>query len=141
MLLGWRLEKWLWQSLYCQDPFVMRRPQQCDVPRALLTHLKLSFRTQCPERCTGFQMKGNSLLLKNSFRDSWMSTSSMDTAMDMSIGMYAKERLLFLLFPLFTEYPLSPSAETKGDIPKVSKDVVHTHGAAHCCSQTLLHIP
>ena len=99
-------------SSHYQDPFVVRRPQQCDVPRALLTHLKLSFRTQCPESCIGFQKKGNSLLLKSSFMDLWMSTSSMDTAMDMSIGMYAKERLLFLLFPLFTEYPLSPSAET-----------------------------
>ena len=38
--------KWMWQPLYCQDPFVMRRPQQCDVPRALLTHLTLHSRTQ-----------------------------------------------------------------------------------------------
>ncbi|GAB1298175.1 Gene model 904, (NCBI) [Apodemus speciosus] len=47
-----------------------------------------------------------------------MSTSSGDIAMDMNIGMCAKEGLFLLLFPFFTEYRLSPPSGSKGDIPK-----------------------
>ncbi|XP_076795949.1 LOW QUALITY PROTEIN: uncharacterized protein LOC143433738 [Arvicanthis niloticus] len=99
----------------------MRRPQQCDVPGALLTHLTLSFRTQCPDSCTAIQKLENSLFLKNSIKDSWMNPSSMDIAMDMSIGMCAKEGLFLELFPFFTDYLLSPPDGSKGDIAKVQK--------------------
>jgi hypothetical protein len=50
-------------SSHYQDPFVVRRPQQSDVPRVLMTHLTLSFRTQCPESSSVLQKIETSLFL------------------------------------------------------------------------------
>ncbi|EDL01043.1 mCG128619 [Mus musculus] len=60
----------------------------------------------------------NFLSLMNSIIDSWMSNSSMDIAMDMTIGFMCGVGLFFLLIPFLKEYPVSPASENEWDKPQ-----------------------
>lgn len=51
----------------------------------------------------------------NSIIDPWMSNSSMDIAMDMTIGFMCGVGLFFLLIPFLKEYPVSPASENEWD--------------------------
>ncbi|XP_034365592.1 uncharacterized protein LOC117713500 [Arvicanthis niloticus] len=60
----------------------------------------------------------NFLALMNSISDSWMSPSSMDIAMDMTIAIMCGVGLFFLLLPFLKKCPVSPPPESERDIPK-----------------------
>ncbi|NP_001028942.1 uncharacterized protein LOC380845 [Mus musculus] len=60
----------------------------------------------------------NFLSLMNSIIDPWMSNSSMDIAMDMTIGFMCGVGLFFLLIPFLKEYPVSPASENEWDKPQ-----------------------
>nr|XP_034365777.1 spermatogenesis-associated protein 31A6-like [Arvicanthis niloticus] len=59
--------------------------------------------------------------LMNSISDSWMSPSSMDIAMDLSLAFMCGTGLFFLLLPFLKKYPVSSPPESESDIPKVVK--------------------
>ena len=52
----------------------------------------------------------NFLVLMNSVIDSWMSSSTMAIAMDVSIGIICGAGLFLLLIPFLKEYPVSPAS-------------------------------
>ncbi|XP_017456254.2 uncharacterized protein LOC689526 [Rattus norvegicus] len=58
------------------------------------------------------------LLLMNSAIESWMNTSTMDIATDLSIAILCGVGLFFLLIPFLKDCPLSPASGNKTDIPK-----------------------
>ncbi|XP_028618922.1 uncharacterized protein LOC114617503 [Grammomys surdaster] len=57
------------------------------------------------------------LTLMNRVSDSWMSPSSMDIAMDMTIAIMCGVGLFFLLLPFLKEYPVSSPPENEYDLP------------------------
>lgn len=67
------------------------------------------------------------LVLMKSIIDSWMSPSTTDIAMDMSIAIMCGAGLFFLLLPFLKEYPVSPASGSQKDILKVRRALVHTH--------------
>ena len=62
----------------------------------------------------------------NSIIDPWMSNSSMDIAMDMTIGFMCGVGLFFLLIPFLKEYPVSPASENEWSKPQVRRALVYT---------------
>ncbi|XP_031220249.1 spermatogenesis-associated protein 31A1-like isoform X2 [Mastomys coucha] len=61
---------------------------------------------------------GNFLVLMTSTLHSWMSPSTMEVAMDVSIAFMCGAGLFFLLLPFLKEYPVSPLPESERDKTK-----------------------
>lgn len=113
-----------WHPLPWQGPFVIRRPQLCDVAWAPLKSHMLYSTGQWPVSCTAIQKMERFLNLMNSIIYSWVSPSTIDTAMDMSIVILCGAGLFFLLTPFLKNLPVSP-CESEKDITEVRRALVH----------------
>jgi len=113
-----------WHPLPWQEPFVMKRPQLCDVAWAPLKSHMLYSTGQWPVSCTSIQKMERFLNLMNSIIYSWVSPSTVDTAMDMIIAILCGAGLFYLLTPFLKKLPVSPS-ESEMDITEVRRALVH----------------